>query len=255
MGCVVLAFGLQASALAFGPIALVEPLITLELVIALPLASHLAHRPLGRQEWAGGIAVAAGVVIFLLSATPHGGQAEPSLAGWAIVAAPVIIAAACLAAFAGRPETKRRTTMLAVSAGLFFGVQALITQSFVVLLGEGPAAAFTSWQPYVLICLGLTGFTVAQSAYQSGPLAISLPIVDSLEPIGAVILAGVLFSQRVSLDNGALWLECLGAVVALTGIVLLGRSPLVLSIYEQERRIARSAPTPFPEAVEVRGVA
>jgi hypothetical protein len=93
-------------------------------------------------------------------------------------------------------------------------------------------------------------FTVAQSAYQAGPLAISLPVIDSLEPTGAVVLSVLAFRQSLSLDPISLALESFGGLVALVGIFLLGRSPLVLSIYESQQnkkesnQAATSAPAP-----------
>lgn len=91
----------------------------------------------------------------------------------------------------------------------------------------------TSWQPYALACLGAVGFLVAKSAYQSGPLAISLPIIDSLAPTVAVVLASIVFGQGLSLSVGSLSLESLGALSGTIGIVRPGRSPLVLGIDEQ----------------------
>lgn len=235
MGFVVVAFGLQAAALAFGPVADVEPLIAAELVFALPLAARIRRRRLGPREWAAAGAVAGGVAGFLWAAGPSGGNPEPALLTWAEAALPCA-AAAVLAVVAARgPESPRRAVLLATAAGVLFGLLALVTQSFVVLIGTGTRAAFSSWQPYVLVTLGVVGFTVAQSAYQSAPLAVSLPILDSLEPVVAVVLASVAFGQKVDLAPGHLALEATGAVLAITGIVTLARSPLVLSVYEQQQ--------------------
>ncbi len=110
-----------------------------------------------------------------------------------------------------------------------------MTQSFVVLLANGARAAFTSWQPYVLATLGCVAFTVAQSAYQSAPLAYSLPIIDSLEPTTAVVLAAVVFGQSLSVTTSALAFECIGCLLTIAGLVLLGRSPLIRTIYEQQQ--------------------
>lgn len=257
MGCVVFGFGLQAAALAFAPIALVEPIIATELLFAIPLARRLHRRPITIREWAGAAAVAGGVGLFLAVSSPKGGNSEPGLYEWAVVCLPVLAASVCAIAAARGPETPRRAALLATAAGLVFGVQALIAQSFVVLLRHGFATAMSSWQPYALACIGASGFVVAQSAYQSGPLAISLPIIDSLEPTVSVILAVLAFGQVLSISIASLGLECVGAVAALVGIVLLARSPLVLGIYQEdqqrknrEARLVGTGPLPMGQRSE-----
>jgi drug/metabolite transporter (DMT)-like permease len=235
MGCFLLGFVFQATALSFAPVAVVEPLIATELVLALPLASRLRKRQLGPREWLGAAAVSIGVGIFMAVSSPQGGNPEPSIATWLSVGLPVVAAAGCAIALAGKQETPRRAVMLATAAGLCFALLALVLQSVVTLFARGPVLAFTSWQPYFLAGFGPMAFTVAQSAYQAAPLAISLPVIDSLEPTGAVVLSVLAFRQSLSLDPISLALESFGGLVALVGIFLLGRSPLVLSIYESQQ--------------------
>ncbi len=235
MGCVLFGFALQATALSLAPVAVVEPLIATELVLALPLASRLRRRRLGPREWLGAAAVSSGVGLFMAVSSPQGGNPEPSLVTWISVGLPVLAAGGCAIALAGKDETPRRACFLAVAAGLCFALLALIIQSLDTLFASGPVAAFTSWQPYTLAILGPIGFTVAQSAYQAAPLAISLPIIDSVEPTGAVIFSVLAFHQNLSFSPTSLALESLGALTALVGIFLLGRSPVVLSIYERQQ--------------------
>ena len=243
LACVVSGFALQATALSFAPVSVVEPIIATELVLALPLASGLRKRHLGAREWFGGAAVSVGVGVFLAVSSPTGGNPEPSLATWASVGLPVVAIAGCAVALAGKKETPRRAGFLAAAAGLSFSLLALVLQSAVVLFAHAPAVAFTSWQPYALVVLGPIGFTIAQSAYQSAPLAISLPIIDSIEPTAAVLLSVLMFGQGLSFRATSLALECAGGFCALGGIFLLARSPLVLSIYHEptagKRQIAR----------------
>ena len=66
-------FGLQALALAYGPIAVVQPIIMTELAFAIPLGILRRHRRAGRQEWAGIWCMIVGVSVFILAADPGGG--------------------------------------------------------------------------------------------------------------------------------------------------------------------------------------
>lgn len=237
MGCTFAAFALQSLALAFGPIGLVEPLITTELVFAVPLAMALRRQRPGRREWLGAVVVAAGVAAFIVGATPRGGNPEPGWTSWAVVVLPVAVLAGLALVAARGPETPRRARFLAAAAGLAAAVVALVTQSFVVELSSaGLAGTLVSWQPYAMVLLGPATLTIAQSAFQSAPLAVSLPIIDSLEPVVATLMAALAFSQHISTAPFDIGLELAGAVLAVAGITALARSPLVLSIYEQQQR-------------------
>lgn len=243
MGCLVAAYLLQASALAFGDVTFVQPVITLELVFALPLAMRVRHRRAGAREWLGVACVAVGVGAFVGLASATTGSAEPSLVRWALIAAPCAIVAATLVMFARGPESPKRAAILAVAAGTINALLSLVTKSMVTLVPRGIPAVLSSWQLYGVIGLGVLGLLIAQSAFQSGPLALSLPIIDALEPTVAVVLATIGFGERLAPDAIGLAGEMLGAVLALSGIFLLGSSPLVLSIYEQtekEKRRSRS---------------
>ena len=80
MACVLIGFALEAMALSFAPVAVVEPLIATELVLALPIASRLRKRRLGWREWLRRGGSKRGVGMFLACPPP---VAEiPSLA-WA----------------------------------------------------------------------------------------------------------------------------------------------------------------------------
>ncbi|MGH9297252.1 MAG: DMT family transporter, partial [Acidimicrobiales bacterium] len=217
------------------PIAVVEPLICLELVMALPLAAHLSHRHLGPREWVGAGCVVAGIGGFLAMAAATGGNASPALSNWGFVAGPTLLAVGLAVVVARGPESPRRASALAVAAGLSFGLTALLTQSFVQEFSNHGFAVLAMWQPYALAVIGPCGFMIGQSAYQSGPLASSLPIIDSLEPTVSVLLAVIAFHQQISLLPAHLAVETGGAAVAVLGIFLLGHSPLVLSLYEQQQ--------------------
>jgi drug/metabolite transporter (DMT)-like permease len=237
MGGNILGFVLQAVALAFAPVAFVEPVIGTEIVIALPIAARLRHVSLGRREWGGALCVVAGVASFLALCGAAGGNSDPALARWAMAGGPALLASGLAVLFARGPEGPKRASLLAVSAACAFAVVALLTQSFVQLLSSrGIPAVLETWQPYALLCVAPIGLTIAQSAFQAGPLAMSLPVVDSLEPILAVLLAAVAFGQNINLTPSHLTGEMAAGLLAVTGLFLLGRSPLVLSVYEQTEK-------------------
>ena len=83
IGMVIVAAVCQATALATGPVALVQPIFIIELPFTLLVASRLAHRKLPRRTWwaVGLVTVALGAG--LAAAAPSGGGTDASPKVWA----------------------------------------------------------------------------------------------------------------------------------------------------------------------------
>ncbi|HMC38890.1 MAG TPA: DMT family transporter, partial [Acidimicrobiales bacterium] len=127
-------FGLQAAALAFGPVALVQPIVVLELAFAIPFGILRRHRRAGLREWAGILAVMTGISIFLLSANPGSGVQNPPTIQWIESLVPVGgVAALCVLAGAAR-RGPTRAMFLGSAAGLAFGVLSVLTKAVTHLL-------------------------------------------------------------------------------------------------------------------------
>ncbi len=231
----VAAFGLQALALGFGTLTLVQPLIVMEIIFGLPVAIGLRHRRMGRREWTGALAVVAGVILFLVVASPSGGHADPSGLTWILVGVPAAVIAALSLVAARGPQSARRATLLGVTAGTMFGLMSALLKSWTFILGQhGIVRGLTTWQPYVMGAVAAAGFLSAQSAFQAGPLPASLPVIDTLEPAVAVAIAVAAFGEVVNHSTLDLALEALGGVAVIAGIFILDRSPLILSLQEPE---------------------
>jgi hypothetical protein len=61
---------------------------------------------------------------------------------------------------------------------------------------------------------------------RAGPLSVSLPVIDSVEPISAVLIGTLVFSERLAGSPAGLAVQLAGAAAAVAGIFLLGRSSL-----------------------------
>ena len=238
--CLLTGFGLQAVALAYGPVALVQPIVVTELAFAIPLGILRRHRRAGRQEWAGIACVMVGVSIFLLAASPGGGIQEPSNADWLASLVPVGVVAAIAVGFGAARRGPKRAMFLGAAAGLSFGVLAVLTKAVTHLLSTDLARAFVTWQVYATIAVGIAALIVSQSAYQAGPLAYSMPFVGLLEPLIAVVIGDTVLGEQVRLSPSLFVVEILAAAIACIGIVLLTTSPTVLSIYEERATMEES---------------
>jgi uncharacterized membrane protein len=227
IGLDALAFFIMALALAFGPLALVQPVASLDVLFALPLIALRQRRRLTAGDGVGILAVTAGIVIFLSVAPPSGGVRVPDLADWT----PVFVAAGVfsgLAAVAGlRVSGKARVVWLAAAAGAIFGVLDALAKAAVDVLSMRGLGILATWEPYALLVAGLAGALLGQSAFSSGALSLSLPVIDTLAPITAVVIAATVFGEQLASSAWALGLQMAGGATAVAGIAVLSRSSIV----------------------------
>ena len=227
IGLDVLSFFVLALALAFGPLALVQPVAALDVLFVLPLIARRQRRRLTLQDGIGALAVSAGIVIFLATATPTGGVYVPGLGAWV----PVFVAASLLAAVSAvaglRVTGKARVVWLAGAAGCVLGVLDGLTKATVDVLSARGVGVLASWEPWALLLAGLTGALLGQSAYSSGALSLSLPVIGTLTPIIAVVIGATVFGEELASAAWQLGLQLAGGVVAVIGIFVLSRSSIV----------------------------
>ncbi len=233
IGFLLAGFGLQALALSYGPVALVQPIIVTELAFAIPLAIWRRHRRAGHREWIGIACVIAGVAIFLWAASPASGTPNPGGGAWLASLVPVGAVAATAVLIGAKRRDQTKPMLLGAAAGLTFGVLAVLTKATTYLLSANVGTAFLHWQPYAAIAVGIAALVVSQSAYQAGPLAYSLPFVDILEPVVAVVIGETVLGEDLHVSGGILAVEAIAGAVAAAGIVCLTTSKTVLSIYEE----------------------
>ena len=224
----VCSFLILGTALAFGPLSLVQPLVATEIVIALPLIARRNKRPLTRKDAIGALTVAAGMAIFIAVSPPLAGVVQPGVAAWI----PAFIGIGLLMTVAGaaslRASGVARVIWLAVAAGVVYGLlDALAKSSVGVLQTRGFGAVVTTWEPYALAAVGVLGGLFGQSAFSAGPLSLSLPVIDTLEPVAAVVLAITVFREQLASSPWQLALQLAGGVLAVAGIAVLSHSSIV----------------------------
>lgn len=220
-------YGLQALALALGPVALVEPLVMAELVLAIPLGMVLDHRHPGRREWIGVACATGGITLFLVGSNPQAGISDPPLQTWIIVMVPTGGLLTALVLSAAGTAGRVRAFLLGAASGVCFGIVAVLTKATVHFLSAGVSVALRQWEPYVLIGVGIFALICAQSAFQAGPLAYSMPVQDLLEPAVAVLIGITALDERLPLTLPSVVQAAIGAGAACVGIFLLAQSPAV----------------------------
>jgi drug/metabolite transporter (DMT)-like permease len=234
-------FGLQALALAFGPLALVQPLAVTGVLFAIPLAVQWRGKRLHAREWLATVAVAGGLAMFLVAASPSDGTPQTSWPRWLVVLAAVGATMGVGVALGRMARGPARASLYALGAGAAFGLLAALTKASTWLLRHGAGTFFTSWQPYAMAVVAVLGAIVQQSAFQAAPLPASVPVMDAVEPTVAVLIGVFAFSEHLDTSAVALLLEALGVVLLLAGVLTLDRSPVVLDL---QRRGEDGEPEP-----------
>ena len=234
IGLAVVSYFFQALALAFGPLAVVQPLVITELLFAIPVSARLQHSRLRAREWAGILGVAGGLAVAIAAADPAGGNPLPGATGWALVL-PAVGGLAVVAVLVGRVvHGPVRASLFGFAAASALGTQAALLQSTTADFRGGPAAGFTSWHPYLMAVFSIVGLLLVQSAYQAGPLAASLPVIDAVEPTVAVVIGVAIFDEAIRTTPTALGLTAAGLLVLAAGIAVLDTSPVVHSLYQTQ---------------------
>jgi len=193
-------------------------------LFALPMIAVLHRYRLTRGDWLGAGAVAGGIALFFAVSPPSEGTRAPGLAAWA----PVILAAGAFAAVAGLAAMRARgpaqVIWLAAGAGITYGVLDALTKSTVDLLADRGFTTLLRWEPYALLAAGILGTLLSQSAFRAGALSVSLPVIDTLEPVSAVLIGAFVFGERLAASPGQLAAQLAGGAVAAAGIAALSRS-------------------------------
>ncbi len=218
---------LEAFALWWSPLAAVQPLLVSELLLAVPVSTRLAGVRLRRADWLALVGVAAGVAVALWGAAPSGPSATGSTVRWLAIGGAVALAAAALAGLARLGVAAGRATCLAAAAALTFALASALMAATVHGFGTAGLGGFARPAPYAMAVASCAGLLLLQSAYQAGPLAITMPMVDWVQPIVGVLLGVGVLGEAVETGPLRLAVASAGALVALAGIVRLAASPQV----------------------------
>jgi len=225
MAASLIGFVLHAVALHLGSLALVQPLVVTGLVFSFVFRA-LLDRCLPSRRLMGWVTVtAAGLALFLIAASSTRGS--PRLDGSAAVvmlaAGAIVAGSACLAA--GRRGAGDGGLLLGISAGVVFGLIAGTLKATTDAAAGG--VLLTSWPLYTLLPLGVAGFVLNQRAYHQAPLASSLPALNMLNPVVAVLFGIAVFHERPSADVLTFLTEAVGLAGVLAGIFFLARKEQV----------------------------
>jgi hypothetical protein len=234
------AYGLEAAALAFGSLLVVQPLMVTGLLWALPLSTIGHAQRATRREWIPAVALVASLTVFMVLGAPSGGRNHAPIGEWLVVAFVVAAVAGVLVGAARGAPPARRAMLLGFAAGTISALTAALTKSSVALLGDGVGAFLVHWQPYALVAVGAVLLLISQSAFNAGHLVATLPALTVTTPVVGCAVGIVLFGEQFDVARAGAAVATVGAVgVMIAATVSLARSPLVT--HEPDRRVHSSS--------------
>jgi drug/metabolite transporter (DMT)-like permease len=214
--------GGQVAALAVAPVAVVQPVLAVTLVVGLGLRAVRTRQAPLRLELIGAALTTGGLGVFLVAAQPAAGadHAPPSSLQvfFAVAVSLALVLAATLLGHGAHGAVA-----CGGAAGIAAGIAAVLISVGVRSLQEdGWAKTLAGVTVWGAIVVALVAIVAGQQAYARGALAWSLPALILLDPLAAVPAAGLLLGEHLEPGSVAVWLPA--ALVAAIGVVVLARS-------------------------------
>lgn len=229
---------LQFIAMAFAPVAIVQPVIATGLPVAVGLEIIRERRMPSARLIAGMAMCVVGLVLFVLFARAQGEVHPPGA-----IAAVVLLGLAVASAIGARLAASGQLGALVsgACAGGCLGVAAVCAALPVHRFQElGLAGMLVHWSPYVAVAAGVLAIAASQQAFARGELAWSLPALTVANTFVATAMSVLLVHERLDAAATPLWAT--GAVIAVVGVV-------TTSVLHARRPPRPRPPRPSAEAV------
>jgi hypothetical protein len=223
------ASAMQAIALHFGALALVQPILVLDLLFAVVITAILARRRPDRVVAAGVLCCTGGLALFLAVGRPQSppvSVAPTILLPLGVGMAGVIVL--CLVAWRVSPQ-RFLPLATAFACGAIFGVTAFLLKEITQTIGLGFNPPSQQWPLYAFIVAEPIGFLLNQDAFQESSLiAPVLAIRTVTDPLVAIGIGLVWLNEQIASSPAAIAAEVAGLIIMSVGVVALAyRSPHV----------------------------
>lgn len=211
----------QATALRYGSLALVQSLLALSVVFALPFGKVLTSQQINRRAFVGAVTTLAGIVLLVTLGQTQGGIDHPAAARWWISGFSILALIPLLILLARFRRGAVRAAIFGLVAGLAFAFQAAATKMLVLELGHGLWGIFVSWPLYIAVAAEVGGFALQQSALKTGCLAPAAAALNAATLAASVVLGVAVFEESFISGSGHMLFAVVGLIIALAGVVML----------------------------------
>lgn len=218
------ASAMQAIALHFGPLTLVQPILVTNLLFAAVISAAVDRRRPDRVMAAGVVCCTVGLAMFLTVAHPQGGTTTVSAAIMLPLGAGLAAAISlCLAAARFSPK-KVLPLATAFACGAVFGVTAFLLKEITQIVAQGPSGPAQLWPVYAFIILEPVGFLLNMNAFQESSFVAPVQAILSVtDPLVAIAIGVVWLDERLASAPGDIAAEVIGLIFMTVGVYALAR--------------------------------
>jgi hypothetical protein len=235
-------FGAQIVAVSIAPLALVQSFAAGGLALSVPLAAGLFHHRVSRRQSTAVVLAAAGLAVLPLGLVTTADRLQPGR-----LTISVAIAVAAAFALAGT----RRAPLLAIGAGLLYGVADAAIKAVSINWGlVGSSALLSVW--VVLAAAGtFAGFLAFQAALRLGGAVSGISLMNCFAALVALACGLLAFGESLGASPAAsvAHVLALGVVFACTP-VLAGAHSEIADGLQPGRRVEPSRDRPGERAAD-----
>lgn len=228
----------QATALANGPVALVQPIFIIELPFTLLLASKLFGRPVPKTTWYAVVLVTVSLGGGLAAAAPSGGVERAPLHVWAATLIVTAAFEAVLITAGVRLRGDFRAAAFALAAACGYALTAALMKGAMAALSQGVVAFFSSWELYGTAVAGVGALFLLQNSLAAGSLVAAQPPLTLGDALISVSYGVSVFGENLR-TGGWLAIEIVAVLLIGVGCVELSRS--LARTHEQEDAAVQKA--------------
>lgn len=226
--CDVVGLALQVTALHFGALAVVQPLLITGLLFAVVLRQfHPHHHITGRELFWASLITAALAGFLLIAGTGAPSRHATVDVRPAVIAGVVGAALAVTCTYLGRKQASlsRATALIGIAVGIIYAATAALLKALTDTAARGIWELFISWQLYVLLVVGAAGLLLNQLAFQAGPITASLPATATIDPLLSIVVGIAVYDEHIRRGPGAGTALAALLILLAVGVFQIARVP------------------------------
>ncbi|MBF6330295.1 DMT family transporter [Nocardia transvalensis] len=220
-------FVIHAAALRYGALSMVQALLVVQLLFALPLAAGRRRRRLLRRDWIGTGAVCCGLAVLIAHGVPHGALRAHVLPFAIAVVPTAVILLAAAAQTVRSPQL--RSALTAMASGCCVATTAVLVSI------AAAALPHPSWALLGIPLSTTVGAILTQEAFARGSLPTALTTMTITDPVLSYAAGLTLFTTAAYPDLIPL---TTAAVLIIGGVALLANSPTLHDERDTEHPVA-----------------
>lgn len=185
----------QFVALSFGPISVVQPVLSLGLVLAVYIERKMAQRRLSLSEILAMLGIGASLSLFVVL---RGIEAHDRVSAlWSIAISVGVLVIAGAVQIYSRWKTRQVSSMvLAAISALLLGCATVLEREVGLSLARGLLHPLLTWQLWALVAIAPIALLYVQSTFQVGALSVVLPLMTVGEPLFAMGLGRIMVGEN-----------------------------------------------------------